>query len=548
MPATLRSAFACQPFVRALLTILATVCGAASCTSIAAAEAPRRPNVLVLITDEHNFRTLGCYRALLPPEQAFMWGPKAVVDTPHHDWIAAEGAIATSFYATTPVCSPSRAAWSTGQYPHRVNMNTNDLPLSDDVVTYAEVLRRHGYATGFIGKWHLDGPGKPQWAPARNFGFTDNRYMFNRGHWKNLQLTPEGPRVGSTDAQGVSNYNLANANDQTFTTDFLTNRAVEFVRAHASEPFCLTVSYPDPHGPDTVRAPYDTMYLGIEEIRPRTFDVPTEGVPSWGAPAGNYEGMARYFGMIRCIDDNFGRLFAELRQAGVLDHTIIVMSSDHGDLRGEHHRQNKGVPYEASARSPFLMRYPGVIPAGTVVNEALSCVDFMPTLLALLQLPGSGREEGRNAASLFTKSAATPDTEAAARPWDDVAILRSTGITAGWAAAVSDRYKLVLDTDERPWLLDLEIDADEVTNWVDSADHREITMKLADALRAYGEKYDDPRIQTAKIQYDLDWVRDPTLEYDAPPKPPSRPSRAREGGVEKAGTPRSRPRSATEDD
>ncbi|MHC4463503.1 MAG: sulfatase-like hydrolase/transferase, partial [Planctomycetota bacterium] len=158
-------------------------------------KAAKRPNLLIIQTDEHNFRTLGCCRKTLPPEQALIWGPKAVVDTPNIDWLAQKGALCTSFYATTPVCSPSRAAFVSGRYPQNTPVVTNNIPLDDNIITFAELLRRQGYATGYSGKWHLDGTGKPQWAPERKFGFTDNRYMFNRGHWKQLEDTPQGPRV-----------------------------------------------------------------------------------------------------------------------------------------------------------------------------------------------------------------------------------------------------------------------------------------------------------------------------------------------------------------
>ena len=142
-----------------------------------------KPNLLIIQTDEHNFRTLGCYRKTLPNKQAFIWGKDAVVTTPHIDWLAENGALCTKFYATTPVCSPSRAAFVSGRYPQNTPVTTNNIALDDDIITFAEVLKRQGYATGYAGKWHIDGDGKPQWAPKRQFGFADNRYMFNRGHW-----------------------------------------------------------------------------------------------------------------------------------------------------------------------------------------------------------------------------------------------------------------------------------------------------------------------------------------------------------------------------
>ena len=131
-------------------------------------------NLLVIQTDEHHFKTLGCYG-------------NRIVQTPNIDWIARSGAIATSFYATSPVCSPSRAALVSGRYPQNTPVVTNNVPLDDSIITFAEILRRKGYSTGYAGKWHLDGSEKPQWGPKRKFGFEDNRFMFNRGHWKKFE-------------------------------------------------------------------------------------------------------------------------------------------------------------------------------------------------------------------------------------------------------------------------------------------------------------------------------------------------------------------------
>ena len=204
-------------------------------------------NVLVIQTDEHHFKTLGCY------------GGK-IVKTPNIDWIAENGALATSFYATTPVCSPSRASLITGRYPQNTPVTNNNIRLDDNIVTFAEVLRRKGYKTGYSGKWHLDGIGKPQWQPKRNFGFSDNRYMFNRGHWKKFITTKTGPQIGSINKRGIPDYKLNGANKKTFSTDWLADRTIEFLNTNQGKPFCYMVSFPDPHGPNTVREPYDTMY------------------------------------------------------------------------------------------------------------------------------------------------------------------------------------------------------------------------------------------------------------------------------------------------
>jgi arylsulfatase A-like enzyme len=110
-----------------------------------------KPNLLIIQTDEHNFRTLGCYRKTLPEAQAYVWGKKAVVATPNIDWLADNGAMCTKFYATTPVCSPSRSAFVSGRYPQNTPVTTNGIPLNDEVITFSEILRRHRYATGYAG-------------------------------------------------------------------------------------------------------------------------------------------------------------------------------------------------------------------------------------------------------------------------------------------------------------------------------------------------------------------------------------------------------------
>jgi len=489
-----------------VLAFLAILCVAPHAT----AADVKRPNLLIVMTDEHNFRTLGCYRRLLPKDQALMWG-KAVVETPHIDWLAEKGAICTSFYAATPVCSPSRAAFVSGRYPQNTPVTTNNIPLADDIVTFAEVLRRDGYATGYAGKWHIDGAGKPQWAPKRQFGFTDNRYMFNRGHWKQLEDTPEGPRVAARSGKAPS-YSIAGANRRNFTTDFLADKAVEFIKEHREEPFCYMLSLPDPHGPDTVRPPYDTMYADQTYRQPRSAGKPDEGLPSWGKKQqGGYD-QSKYYGMVKCIDDNMGKILGAVWRAGVLEHTIVVFTADHGDLRGEHHRHNKGVPYEGSARVPFVVYFPEKIQAGTVVPQALTTADFQPTILNLMGAKTSGKEEGRDASGLFTGKA---------DDWADFAFMRSTGKpgdSTGWLAVVSDRYKLVFSSRDEPWLFDLEKDAHEMTNAFGRPEQRETVREFSKALAAYAKQTADPYVTSPRIKHDLDWAVHGTGPYEAPPE------------------------------
>jgi arylsulfatase A-like enzyme len=461
-----------------------------------------RPNLLIIHCDELNFRTLGCYRKTLSKEQGYMWGESAFVETPHIDRIAREGAICTKFYAATPVCSPSRSTFLTGQYSHQTPVVTNNVPMADGMITFAEILRQSGYATGYSGKWHLDGSGKPQWAPKRKFGFEDNRYMFNRGHWKQFEDTPNGPRVKAR-KNGKPDYSVAGADRQSFATDFLCDKAIDFMREHKEQPFCYMVSIPDPHGPDTVRAPYDSMYSDEQVEKPRTYDKSAQGVPKWAerAPKCHYK-MAQYHGMMKCIDDCVGRVLASLEALGILERTIVVFTADHGDMRGEHHRQNKGVPLEASAKIPFVIRFPESIRAGMQVDAAINTVDFLPTILAMMGVSTAGKERGRDVSALLTRE---PPAD-----WDDIIFTRSTGKPGdnarfvGWVSAMTSRYKLLLSSGDDPWLLDLEEDPDELVNAIAKPANAAVVRRLARALRAYGKRENDPYLQNEKVGREVD--------------------------------------------
>lgn len=484
--------------------------------------AAKKPyNLLVIQTDEHNYRTLSCYQKLLPKTDYY--AGTDVIKTPNIDWIADHGAICTSFYATTPVCSPSRGALVSGRYPQNTPVTQNNIRLGDDVITFAEQLRLRGYATGYAGKWHLDGSGKPQWQPKRNFGFTDNRFMFNRGHWKKFVDTPEGPRVGARDKQDNPGYGVDGADEKTFATDWLTDKVIDFIAGNKAKPFCYMVSFPDPHGPNTVRAPYDTRYAQVTVPTPdTTLDKTRAQTPFWAAKTPRLTAdtvrslMPKYYGMVECLDDNIGRILDTLREHKILEHTVIAFTSDHGDLCGEHGRLNKGVPYEGSARIPFLFYVPGKIKGGTVVNEALSCVDFLPTVMNLMGHPTAGQEQGRDATELFQKKSAQ---------WDDIACIRSTSGGNSWIMAVSDNLKLVFANQGKPWLFDLKNDPDELDNHLEKPNHRAAVRRMAVALKAYANKYGDPYLDIPRIKADIAWAIGPEKTYVGPADPePKQPT------------------------
>jgi arylsulfatase A-like enzyme len=294
--------------------------------------------------------------------------------------------------------------------------------------------------------------------------------------------------------KGKPTYAVEGADEESFTTDWLATKTVDFVNAHCNEPFCYMVSLPDPHGPNTVRAPYDTMFKASQVTVPSTFYRSKEQTPGWAPPEKKLtvkslkKLMPQYYGMVKCIDDNVGRILSALRKNGILDRTIVVFTSDHGDLCGEHKKLNKGNPYEGSAKIPFVMYYPKKIKGGSVINQVLTCVDFLPTVLSLMGVKTAGLEQGRDASALF--AGVVPSG------WKDIGFMRGTH---DWLCAVTQNHKIVYSQKDVPWLFDLKEDPDELTNLFRDPQYNDIVKNLTAELIAYCKRYDDPRLEDRKI-------------------------------------------------
>lgn len=462
---------------------------------------PKKPNLIIVQTDEHSFRTLGCYRKHLSEAMAHVWGEGVEVKTPHIDSLAKDGAIFTQFYAASPVCTPSRASLMSGMYPQATGAWKNNLPLHDHLVSFASILEGQGYATAYLGKWHLDGDAKPGFAPKRKFGFTDNRYMFNRGHWKKIEGTPESGMIVDGGLK-IGKLDVSKLDANHFTTDFLVSRTLEVIERDRGKPFCIMVSIPDPHGPNKVRAPYDRMFDHFTFKKPhsmiRTLADPSMK-PKWATVKGSnwvekisQQDFRSYFGMVKCIDDNIGRLLGRLEEHGLTRDTVVVFTSDHGDMLCEHCRKNKGLPYETSAKIPFVVRYPAKVPAGKVIKTAHTTVDFAPTMLGLMGVDGELPDFHGHDSSGHCLS-----EEKVVRS-DRVVYIRNSG--GGWVAAIDDRHKLVLSQTDEPWLFDLEKDPNELENFHGKPGYEEATQRLTKELQRQMKLYAEPALKTGKLR------------------------------------------------
>ncbi len=448
----------------------ASAAGLAAAAWPATAQAPTKPNLLLLHCDQLSSWALSCYAGEL--QRVPNYGA-TLVQTPHLDRLAAEGARLTNFFVTSAVCTPSRGCFFTGRYPHAHGAWHNDLPLNRDEITIGQALKNAGYRTGYCGKWHLDGDSKPGWmTPDRSMGFDECRHMFNRGHWKEIREAADGtPSVTEYTAMGDA---------RSFTTDYLATKTIDFLRRHRGEPWCWVVSWPDPHTPFTVRAPYDTMYQPADMVVPRTF-TPHQDGKKLVDEAELRRRKAAYCGLVKCIDDNVGRVLAALEQTGQLESTIIVFTTDHGEYLGEHDRWGKNQWYRTAHQVPFLIRYPASIPAGTVVPQMIGSVDVVPSLLRLMGQPPTGREQGRDASALLQGRAAD---------WVDEQQLHHSSLAG--AGLYTPEWELVLRRDAAPLLFNRLQDPEQISNLAAAPEYQERVAAMSARILAHHQAVESP--------------------------------------------------------
>ena len=481
-------------------------CFCASCTLYST------PNLIVIMTDEHNLRSIGAYRDYLrnlnQTDQANMWGAGNNVKTPNIDRLANEGALFTNFYTNVPSCTPSRAIFMSGLYSSKTGAYKNGLKMKNTVKTWANVLRSHNYDTAYVGKWHLDGDINPGVFNTlqgndkkRHFGFKNNDIRYNAGHSKYLKMINRTLHTFKFKKK-FAGKDTPGGMRKHFVTDFLFRRSKKQIRKYIKrgKPFALMLSIPDPHGPNQVRPPFDEMYSNMKLKLPQTFRSRYQGHhihPKFDAfyynnamgdsqnktsveleefendPVFQNE-MQKYFGMVKCIDVNVGRLMQFLKREGIEDNTIVVFTSDHGDMLYEHGKVNKGLPYKASAGIPFIVRYPKNVMPGKVIETAHSHLDFAPTILNLMGIDHNEEFDGNDfSADLLSNDKYVNDVE-------KVTLLSHS--FRHWISATSSEFKLVLATRSVPWLFDLKADPDETINYFDDPAYKNVKDFLLEKL------------------------------------------------------------------
>jgi len=446
-----------------------------------------RPNILFLISDQHRPDAMGCYGSPLPV-------------TPHLDRLAREGVVFDNCYVQNPLCCPSRYSVLTGRYPHAHRVRANWYAPRPGEVSFGHLLGRSGYGTAMIGKMHLT-----PWYDT--FGFDGRIIAEAKFHtdcpddYQGFLLAHGWDRHRLYDMSGAEYLGNCTAVpskvDAPLHIDSFVGRSVcEYLR-RVEGPFCLFASFLSPHNPFDPPAPYEALYARSEfparnltegelERKPREayeyinrrlkWPYSTDRIPEEVLRRMN----AFYYGTCTLIDDWIGKIVEVLKERGLYEDTVLVYSSDHGELMGDHGLVFKQAFYEQSVRVPLIVHAPKRFPARRVA-DLTEWIDLFPTFCGLGSTdPGPGNQ-GRSLIPLLENRPGARGREAAFSGNYFGRMIRH------------DRYKMVYYPG-KPYgeLYDLQEDPREQENLWDAMEGGPVKRRLKDLLLDWAFSSEDP--------------------------------------------------------
>ena len=473
----------------------------------------KRPNLLYILTDQQRADTMKCYG-------------NGQIRTPRLNALAEESFVFDNAYVSQPVCSPSRATMMTGLWPHTCGVPSCNIPLGADVPTIAEHLSDE-YATAYMGKWHLGDEIFPQhgfdtWVGSedsyrRGYSREEDLCRFSDYHHfltdKGLEPDSEmrGQRIFSRHLEAGVEEDLTKAS-------FLGERAARFILDDRGDrPWALCVSYLEPHPPHT--GPLDELYEPEGLPTSAAFmHRPRANVPliirlmaayymeseEYGLDLRSEEGwrgvLARYWGNVTLVDRSVGRILGALAESGQADDTVVVFTSDHGEMAGDHGILGKTVMYEESVRVPLLLRAPMLSGEPRHIGGNLSHIDLVPTLLDLMGETVPAELQGESRVPVLRGDEELSDNDIFIE-WNgaDGHPPRSLGeaeVNQSMAQPLrtvvsAQRWKLNLYTSGTGELYDLNADPHELENLYDRPRHRHRVLDLADRVRRWQERTGD---------------------------------------------------------
>ncbi|MEA3406618.1 MAG: sulfatase-like hydrolase/transferase [Chloroflexota bacterium] len=371
-----------------------------------------RKNILLIITDQQRYDTLGCYGA-------------PTCRTPHIDGLAERGVRFDAAYTATSPCSPARAALFTGLYPHKNHVRVNNQVLNPDVPNLASALGDAGYNLGYAGKWHVDEARVPTDYGFQGKDFPGYGYPAGGGVIQGLRFGASGqgiphypayleehgyeaPEVlkafygSNPGTQGQEIYALQSGTVETTFEYMVSELAIDLMRQfkeaweREGKPFFLWVNFWGPHTPCLLPEEYYSMYDPTTIPPEPSFAENWSHKPRahalyeryWGLSEGGWESwreiVARYWGYVTMIDDLVGRMVEALQGLGMEKDTMIIFGTDHGDMMGAHRMIEKGpFAYEESWRLPLVVAHPDCETPGTICDEFVYLQDLYPTFLEM---------------------------------------------------------------------------------------------------------------------------------------------------------------------
>lgn len=488
-----------KPLIRILASSLAGIlilaCSAFFVKSEKEIVPSKRPNILVILTDQWDGQALG-------------YLGKEKVKTPHIDQFAKEGLTLTQMVSNYPLCSPARAMLLTGTYSvkNKVISNSNSasapfgVALPVDMTCWSDVLKAKGYSNGYIGKWHLDSPYKPYIPTSNNKGKVawnewtppEKRHGFDYWYAYNTYDEHDRPMYWDTKATRdgfhyVDQWGPEHEADKTI--DFFNNKGN--IR-DTKNPFALVVSINPPH------SPYDRMpkrYLEPYKDIPIDSLTTAPNIPPAGTEMGDLyrNEIKNYYANITGVDEQIGRIIGALKEQKLLDNTIVLITADHGNCLGKHNEVSKNNIYEESMRIPFLIYWKGKIQPGIDNKLLASLPDVYPTLLDLAGLKGEipASVDGKSYAAYFLKRTGKLPQEQYIMGSISSSDVR---INSGFRGIRTDRYKLAYERRGKSftgYLFDLTADPFEMNNLYskENPQVKHLTVRLKDWLTKTGDGF-----------------------------------------------------------
>ena len=433
-----------------------------TCSAAQAVAGEDRPNLVFILGDNHNARTMGC-------------AGHPFIKTPGMDRLAKEGILFENAFNTTSLCSPSRASILTGAYAHRHGVKNNHTPWTGQMKTFLANLSAGGYATAFIGKWHMPGKGLPE-MPFLDL-FVSYTYREGQGAYFNCPMIVNGQEVPSR---------------VPYITAEVTDYAIEFMQKVQGEPeegrrpFCIYLSHRPGHPPYKAPDGIAGMYTeaDVSRVLPPYADPlwygKTKGNVFQGVMMGSYENKYRkYCETLTAMDQDIVRFLEEMDAMGLAKNTIVIDMWGSGTCWNSQDCHGIREAYEDSLRLPLIVRAPGLVPdPGSKRRQMVLNIDMAPTLLNLAGLDVSPRMDGQSLVPVLKNPEARGREDFLIEFWRYF-----PENTPSYTGIRTDRYKYIEFARGRsPWLFDLLNDPLEMHNLMGTPQGGKVLPELKSRL------------------------------------------------------------------